>query len=77
MKNEDELVTVFSGMNSADIAVAEAELAGEGIKYHVKNEIAQSIYGFIPAMGPVEIQVFRRDEERAREILQKLESENS
>jgi uncharacterized protein YukJ len=76
MGSEGDLVTIFSSMNAADVAVAEAELAGEGIRYTVSNEIAQSVYGFIPAMGAIEIQVCRRDAERARKVLQKLEGED-
>ncbi len=65
----EEFVTVLSTRNPAMLAMARSVLEGGEIRYVVKGESAILSYGFLPALGPVEIQVREDDHEEASNLL--------
>jgi len=75
-----ELVTVYETGNLGAVAVAKSLLESVGIKYLVKGEGIQDLFGIgrIGSMynmvtGPIQIQVLKGDAEDARELLADLE----
>ncbi|MEN6372242.1 MAG: DUF2007 domain-containing protein [Armatimonadota bacterium] len=78
MNRGDELVTVFSSVDKAVIAVAKTILDGEGIKYIVGNENVIDLFGYgalgggFDPIGPVYIQVDAKDAEIASGLLREL-----
>ena len=78
--NNLNLVTVFESGNPALIALAKSILDGTEIRYMVKGENLQNLFGvgfigtgFNVAVGPVQIQVSPEDESTAKELLADLE----
>lgn len=72
-------VTVLSTGDQTLIAVAKSILEAAGIHYIVKGEKLQDLFGvgrigwgFNPIVGPVEIQVTRDNEEKAKQLLEDL-----
>lgn len=61
----EELVTVFTSWNQADIVVVKSLLDAAGIRYVATGEGLKSIYG----IGYVEIQVRKDQVEKAIELL--------
>ncbi len=79
MKRDPEIVTVFETGNAALIALAKSILDNAGIRYIVKGEQIQSLFGwgvlgtgFNIVVGPVQIQVSRTDRLTARDLLADL-----
>lgn len=75
-----ELVTVYETGNLGAVAVAKSLLESVGIKYLVKGEGIQDLFGIgrIGSMynmvtGPIQIQVLKGNAEDARELLADLE----
>jgi len=75
-----ELVTVYETGNLGAVAVAKSLLESVGLKYLVKGEGIQDLFGIgrIGSMynmvtGPIQIQVLKGDAEDARELLADLE----
>lgn len=78
-KEQGNFVTVLSTGKQADIAVAKSILEAAGIRYFIKGEGVQDLFGygrlgsgFNPITGPIKIQVSRSDEKEARELLEHL-----
>jgi Putative prokaryotic signal transducing protein len=76
-----ELVPVFETGDAGLIAVVKSILEGEGIDYLVRGEGVQDLFGagrltagFNYITGPAQFLVRSEDKERARELLQDLES---
>jgi hypothetical protein len=74
-----ELATVLATGHEGIIAVAKSILDDAGITYFVKGERLQDLFaagrigaGFNPTMGPVEVQVYTKDEREARRLLSGL-----
>ncbi len=63
-----ELVTVLTTGDLSSVALAKSILEEAQIQYVAKNEIGMEQL----AVGPVEIQVDRRDQEQARQLLEGL-----
>ncbi len=83
MKNLDKekLVTVFKSGHEGLIAIVKSLLDEAEIKYLVKNEGVQDLFGigvfgtgFNPLTGPIQIQVLPEDEATAKEILKDVEA---
>lgn len=83
MKNLDKekLVTVFKSGHEGLIAIVKSLLDEAEIKYLVKNEGIQDLFGigvfgtgFNPLTGPIQIQVLPEDEATAKEILKDVEA---
>ena len=79
-----ELTTVLVTGNPVVIALAKSLLDDAEIRYSVKGEGLQEVYGagrigsgYNVIFGPVQIQVLRDDEAVAREVLQGLEENGS
>lgn len=75
LKPRGELVTVLSTMDAGLIAVAKSILEGAGIRFFVKGENLQNLFGlgsigYNPISRDVKIQVSRADEEVARALLE-------
>jgi len=77
-----KIVTVYKTGNPAIIAFIKSLLEGDGIRFFVKGENIQDLYGagrfgtgFNPIFGPVEIQVDEKDSERATELLNLIEED--
>ena len=75
-----ELVTVYETGNLGAVAVAKSLLESVGLKYLVKGEGIQDLFGIgrIGSMynmvtGPIQIQVLKGNAEDARELLADLE----
>lgn len=74
-----DLVTVFAAGDPVRLAIAKATLEAEGIRFIVKGEGVQDLFGVgrLGGMnlvtGPVQIQVADPDAARALEVLQDLE----
>lgn len=76
-----ELVPVFDTGDAGLIPLIKSMLEGEGIDYFVRGEGVQDLFGagrltagFNYITGPAQFLVRREDEERARELLQDLDS---
>ena len=74
-----KLVCVLQTGDQTQIAVARSLLGGAGIRFLVKNENVQDLFGlgrvgtgFNPLTGPIEIWVSEASEFTAREILKSL-----
>ena len=70
-----ELVTVLEARDPGLLAVVRSLLDGAGIPFQVKGERLQHL--FTPGLtggiiGPAEVQVVRKDEAAARELLERL-----
>ena len=83
-----ELVTVLTSGDPAILAVARSMLEDAGIECLVKGEGLEDLFaagrlgfGFNPAVGPIEIQVVKDDEQEAmealREFLEDMEERDS
>jgi len=74
-----DLVSIYRPDDAGAMAIAKSLLENEGIKYYVKNEILQELFGagrfgtgYNPIFGPSYLQVSQDDAETAREILKDL-----
>ena len=74
-----ELVPVFRSGDEARIVIAKSLLDAEGIKFLVRGDGLQDLFGwrrlgagFNQITGPVEFVVRKDDEERTRELLREL-----
>ncbi len=74
-----DLVTVFTTGHEGIVALARSILDSASIEYSLKGESLQDLFamgrigsGFNPVVGPVEIQVRKDDEEKARILLSEL-----
>ncbi|MCX7878739.1 MAG: DUF2007 domain-containing protein [Ignavibacteria bacterium] len=85
MKKEDSerLVSVYKTGNPAIIAVIKSVLDEAGIKYLVKGENLQNLFGvgtigtgYNLITGPVDFQVMPEDEEYARELLKDIDEDS-
>ncbi len=79
--DKEKLVTVFKSGHEALIALSKSMLDEAEIKYLIKNEGVQDLFGFgvfgtgfNPLTGPIQIQVLPADEATAREILKDVEA---
>ena len=74
----NKLITIFESHNRPTIAFAKSLLEGANIYYYCKNEITHEIFGggafskLDTCLDPVEIQVFKADENIARELLKDI-----
>ncbi len=80
MSSESDLITIFQSGNQAVIVMVKSILDGAEIPYLVKGENLQNLFGlgvigtgFNLIAGPVEIQISRKDEPAARELLAEIE----
>lgn len=78
------LVTVLRTNDISQLMLAKSLLHGASIPYFAKSEIVQDFFGvgrigtgFNVITGPVELQVARDHEKKARELLAELEDDNS
>ncbi|HOQ80028.1 MAG TPA: DUF2007 domain-containing protein [Candidatus Cloacimonadota bacterium] len=78
-----DLVSVYRPDDAGTMAIAKSLLENEGIKYFVKNERLQELFGvgrfgsgYNAIFGPEIIQVAPEDAEQAKEILQDLIQES-
>ena len=69
--DRDALVVVFETMNPATAAVAESLLENARIPFNPQGEELQSAF-VMPIAGPVRIQVRKRDEKKAKDLLKDL-----
>ena len=69
MAGEEDLVTVCSTADAGEVALIKMRLDGAEIPYIAVNDVISTICP-IDGMALVKFQVFRRDEEEARELLQ-------
>lgn len=74
-----ELVTVFGPADASAMAIAKSLLEDEGIRYLVKGELLQDLYGlgrfssgYNQIFGPDLIQVAEEDAEMAKELLKDI-----
>lgn len=68
--NGDELVIFNSYVNDADAYIAKGVLETNGIPCIINNEIFSSVYPVtLSPWGSIKLLVFRRDLERAHEIM--------
>jgi hypothetical protein len=74
-----ELTTVFTTGDAALLPIIESLLNGAGVRFFVKNESTQDLFGmgrvgtgFNVVTGPVVIQVASEDAPAARELLRPL-----
>jgi hypothetical protein len=79
----DQLTTILKTGNQATIAFATSLLEGAGIKFFIKNEGLQNLFGagqigtsYNPIVGVPEIQVFQGDVDKANELLIDIEKGN-
>ncbi len=79
--DKERLVTVFKSGHEGLIALVKSLLDEAEIKYLVKNEGVQDLFGlgvvgtgFNPVTGPVQIQVLPEDVQTAKEILKDVEA---
>lgn len=78
------LVTVFATGNPVTVVIAKSLLEEAGIRYLVKGEGLQDLFalgrvgfGFNPLVGPIEIQVRKRDQQEAAQLLGHLEERDA
>jgi hypothetical protein len=78
-----QLVTVFATGHEGLIALARSILDAAAIRYSLKGEGLQDLFalgrvgsGFNPVVGPVEIQVNKDDEAKAKELLAGLKEQS-
>lgn len=76
---DDEFVTILSAGNFPQFLVAESLLRSAGIVFYSKGERLQSLFGwgsmmigYDPIVGPMQIQVAKKDAATARELLKDL-----
>jgi hypothetical protein len=73
--HEGPLVTILATSNLSKLAVAKSLLESEGIRFHIKGEGLQSLFGLggltpvNPITGPIEVQVASGDAKRSLEVL--------
>ena len=72
-----DLVTVYTTANQANVMIAKTILEDVGIKYFMKNDSLQDLFGFgrigfNPLIGAVEVKVAPDDIEEARQLLEDL-----
>ncbi len=79
-EDSEKLVTVLKSGHQGIIALAKSILDEAEIKYLVKGEHLQNLFGvgvmgtgFNPLTGPIEIQVLTGDAETAQELLKDIE----
>jgi hypothetical protein len=77
--DHEKFVTVFKTGHHGTIALIKSLLDSADIKYFVKNENAQDLFGggifgvgYNPVIGPVQVQVLEEDAEDARELLKDI-----
>ncbi len=77
--DNEKFVTVFKTGHHGTIALIKSLLDSADIKYFIKNENAQDLFGggvfgvgFNPVTGPVQVQVLEEDAEDARELLKDI-----
>jgi hypothetical protein len=68
----DELVVVLETTNPATAAVVESILEEDGITFNLQGESQQQMI-VIPFSVPIKVQVLKKDEARARELLKDIE----
>jgi len=80
MDKDSDIVTVYETGNAALIAMAKSLLDGAGIRYIVKGENLQNLFGggvigtgYNLVVGPAQIQVQREDQAAALKLLAELE----
>ena len=66
-----ELVTILESTDIATLTIAKSILDEAAISYMVKGELAMDVY----PVGPFSLKVDRKDEAKARELLEALNSE--
>jgi len=66
---EEKLVTVASFTDTIQADLAKQTLADSGIESIITGENVANLYGPVPALMDLELQVFESDVERARQIL--------
>ena len=67
----DELVVVLETSNPATAAVVESILE-EGLTFNLQGESLQEMI-VVPFAAPIRVQVLKKDEARARELLKDIE----
>jgi len=80
LKSEsDEYISVLSAANFPQFLVAESILRSAGITFYSSGERLQSLFGcgsmmigYDPIVGPMQIQVAKKDADAARELLKDL-----
>jgi hypothetical protein len=68
----DELVIILETTNPATAAVVESILEEEGITFNLRGESQQEMI-VLPFTAPIRVQVLKKDEARARELLKDIE----
>jgi NADPH-dependent ferric siderophore reductase len=68
----DELVVVLETSNPATAAVVESILEEEGLTFNLQGESLQEMI-VVPFAAPIRVQVLKKDEARARELLKDIE----
>jgi hypothetical protein len=68
----DELVVILETTNPATAAVVESILEEDGITFNLRGESSQEMI-VVPFSVPIRIQVLKKDEARARELLKDIE----
>ena len=68
----DELVVVLETTNPATAAVVESILEEDGITFNLQGESQQQMI-VIPFSVPIKVQVLKKDEARARELLKDID----
>ena len=78
---KDHLITILKTGDQATIAFAKSLLEGTGIKFFIKNEGLQNLFGageigtgYNPIVGVPEIQVFQSDADNAKKLLTDIEA---
>lgn len=70
MTNEEKLVTVASFADYIEADLAKQTLEDFGIKSILMGQNAANVYGGVPALIDLDLQVFESQAQRAREILE-------
>ena len=73
MTNEEKLVTIATFVDNVEAVLAKQTLENFGIKSLVTGGDAAYVYGPLPALIDLTLQVFESQAERAREILESNE----
>jgi hypothetical protein len=68
---KEELVVVLETTNPATVAIAESLLEEEGINFNPQGDALQGAM-VAPISAPIRIQVLKKDETRAREVLKDI-----
>ncbi len=72
---DNNLVSVFIASNAGELAFIKSLLDANNIEYAVPNEHFNQIQPFISHALPLNVMVFERDAENARQIIEQYEKD--